>query len=181
MYTLTPHLRLYHLIYPLIGVIVIAGNLIAKIRHKDNGLYSETVSSISNSVPLWLVLVRLRYFDNMRCFHLLAAVLFCIYQYKIVCEDITIYRSSCRRDALFKKTDANKKVTGSITTIKRIVVSLAVCVRDCLKMISCLSVNFMKAPGNESSCELLDVRKSNATAVLSAAPGWNHYEPIVQV
>lgn len=112
--------------------------------------------------------------------HVLVAAIFCFYSHKSVCEEVTIHRSACRRDTLFKRVDANHKLSGSGNVVLRTAPALSYCVRDCLQLQRCLSVNY-KYTGGENNCELLDLGKSNSTAILSAAGGWHHYGPVLQV
>ena len=118
----------------------------------------------------------------MSLLHVIALGFFCICVHQINCEEITFYRGQCRRDTLFKKFRENKKLTGSSNVIPLTVKSLAYCVRDCLRTVSCLSVNFKRfATVNEMNCELLDINDSNPSAIVSDASGWNIYKPVTQV
>lgn len=96
-----------------------------------------------------------------------------------------IHRSACRRDALFKLTDTNQKLSGVTANLvgSSHVKDLSFCVRNCIKPLSCRSVNYKKNPATnaENNCELLDILKSSSGVVLTSAPGWKHYEPIAQV
>ncbi len=97
-----------------------------------------------------------------------------------------IYRSQCRKDALFKKvSEIGKLLTGRS---KSIVGShkgkgLAKCVLGCIKIHECLSINFYKnskdPKGNE--CQLLSINQSTPGASYVSKPGWVHYQPVNQV
>ena len=83
---------------------------------------------------------------------------------------------------MFKKRDENKILSGTSNIIQRAVASLTYCVRGCLKIVTCLSINYKKSStGNESNCELLDINKSNSSAIVLDKPSWNIYEPVIQV
>eukprot|EP00795_Rhopilema_esculentum_P000383 gene383-10047_t len=92
-----------------------------------------------------------------------------------------IHRTSCRRDALFKLTDRGKRISGIPTVEVLSVTSRAICVRNCLRRVSCLSINFRSTGNNENNCELVDLNKSNSSAVLTTSAGWDHYEPVNQI
>ena len=93
----------------------------------------------------------------------------------------SIHRASCRRDALFELTDRGKRLSGIPTVAVLSVTSRAICVRNCLRRVSCLSTNFRSTGNNENNCELVDLNKSNSSAVLTTSTGWDHYEPVNQV
>ena len=80
-----------------------------------------------------------------------------------------IFRSSCRKDALFKLKIRNGKLTSGILIPKQ-THGLDKCVKSCIDGSPCISINFRKADGQ---CELLKKDSSTATAQLS--PGWNYY------
>ncbi len=96
-----------------------------------------------------------------------------------------IHRSSCRKDALFKLTDRNKKLQGQASNVigSSRVKSLPLCVKLCMQPPNCRSINYKSEPGSntEKNCQLLDIDKSNSTAQLTEAAGWKHYEPVSQV
>ncbi len=100
-------------------------------------------------------------------------------------DENKIFRSSCRRDALFKITDRNKKLLGQANSLigSSRVKSLPMCVKLCIEASGCRSVNYKSesTSSTERNCQLLDVAKSNSTAQLKDAAGWKHYEPISQV
>ena len=97
-----------------------------------------------------------------------------------------IFRSSCRKDALFKATDRDKILSGLASNLlgSTRVTSLALCAKACVNLPRCVSFNYKKKPatGVEKNCQLLDVDKGDSTAAsLSSAAGWIHYEPVMQV
>eukprot|EP00795_Rhopilema_esculentum_P001208 gene1208-15574_t len=91
-----------------------------------------------------------------------------------------VYRSECRRDALFIATDRDKVVSqtvgGVLQTIKNI--RLPLCAKQCTGNNQCQSLNFKKDAISE--CEILSFNKTTAGAVIENKPGWIHYEPINQ-
>ena len=86
-----------------------------------------------------------------------------------------IYRSACRKYAVFKATDRNMKMKDGLIS-SYLVESLPYCVRKCLAAPNCMTINFSptESPGN---CELLTYSRSSGGA-LEAAPAWNHYESL---
>eukprot|EP00794_Sanderia_malayensis_P002969 gene2969-3422_t len=97
-----------------------------------------------------------------------------------------IYRSSCRRDALFKATDTDKKLSGQTANLitSTHVESLPLCARMCVQeeMKQCRSINYKKNPASKSdnNCQILNIDKNSTTAVLHQSAGWKHYEPVQQ-
>ena len=88
-----------------------------------------------------------------------------------------IYKSDCRRNALFKVTDRDKKVNDGLE--KTLYVEYLVeCLKDCLENHNCLSFNY-KASKENSQCELLSSTLIKGGTLVEAA-GWNHYEPAPQ-
>ena len=96
---------------------------------------------------------------------------------RVCVENYNIYRSSCRKYAVFKATDRGKKVNGGLIGAY-IVGSLPECLRRCLASGSCLTFNF-SPPSNQNNCEILTSSRVNG-GTLEAATNWNHYEPISQ-
>ncbi len=100
-------------------------------------------------------------------------------------DENKIFRSSCRRDALFKITERNKKLVGQANSLVgwSRVKSLPMCVKLCIEASGCRSVNYKSesTSSTERNCQLLDVAKSNSTVLLKDATGWKHYEPVSQV
>ena len=90
-------------------------------------------------------------------------------------SEAKIFRSSCRKDALFKVKIRNGKLTSGILISKH-THGLDKCVKSCIDGSPCISINFRKADG---LCELL--KKDSSTATAQATPGWNNYEPIYMV
>ena len=83
---------------------------------------------------------------------------------------------------MFKKSDENRVLSGTSNVIQQAVASLVYCVRGCLKIVKCLSINYKRSSiGNETNCELLDINKSNSSAIVLDKPAWNIYEPVIQV
>ena len=83
---------------------------------------------------------------------------------------------------MFKKSDENRVLSGTSNVIQRAVASLVYCVRGCLKLVWCLSINYKRSSiGNEANCELLDINKLNSSAIVLDKPAWNIYEPVIQV
>ena len=99
----------------------------------------------------------------------------------VLVADAQIYRNECRRDAIMKVTDRDKKLTGVILQVRAS--ALPHCVRGCINESMCSSINYKKfattTQGN--NCELLNTNRTSEGANLIAAPGWLHYEPTVQV
>ena len=95
--------------------------------------------------------------------------------------DAQIYRSECRRDAILKVTDRDKKLTGVIRNVNAS--DLPHCVRGCINESLCNSINYKKVTTNAqgNNCELLHTNRKSQGASLVDAPGWLHYEPTVQV
>ena len=119
---------------------------------------------------------------SMFWLRMLVLCLLCIYEHQVSCEDITLYRTQCRRDTMFKKSDENRVLSGTSNVIQRAVASLVYCVRGCLKIVRCLSINYKRPSiGNKTNCELLDINKSNSSAIVLDKPAWNIYEPVIQV
>ena len=96
-------------------------------------------------------------------------------------ELVKIHRSNCRRDAVFKATDRDKRLTLSQSSIFSIVstAKLALCVQHCTSTFNCRSINYKQA--QTENCQILEFDKSNASAVVENATGWVHYEPISMV
>ena len=90
-----------------------------------------------------------------------------------------IYRSSCRKDTLFKITDRNVKINGDLLT-SNFQKGLSYCVRQCVEIDGCMSINYNQNVLNSSNCEILSISK-NGTLLLESVSGWNHYEPITMV
>ena len=88
-----------------------------------------------------------------------------------------IYRSACRKYAVFKATDRNAKVKGGLISVFY-VNSLPHCVRECLAVSNCLTFNFSPTK-NQENCEILASSKST-DGTLVAATSWNHYEALSQ-
>ena len=86
-----------------------------------------------------------------------------------------IFRSSCRKDALFKVTRRNAKLRNS-TLASQQTNSLSRCAKLCINSKSCISINFNKMIGQ---CELLEKNSTTATAELHV--DWSHYEPVSMV
>ena len=97
----------------------------------------------------------------------------------------TIYRSSCRHDAVFKLTDRNKVILATsnnvLSTLR--VESLSMCAKNCPEISNCLSFDYMGtwSTRTEKNCKMLNVNKTSPATTLTDAVGWNHYEPINQV
>ena len=113
------------------------------------------------------------YNSIMRCF-LEILILFSVTKSVI---NFLVSRSPCRRYALFKITDRDKKVTGGIISA-HYANKLSACLKGCLDVANCQTFNFKEATTrSENNCELLSTtRSSGATAVT----GWKHYEPVSQ-
>ena len=94
---------------------------------------------------------------------------------------VEIHRSSCRRDAIFKLTDRDKRLVFNSANIVKTIsgVRLPVCANRCTSTFECRSFNYKKEEG--INCQILDIDKSNASVTLENAIGWNHYEPIETV
>ena len=95
-----------------------------------------------------------------------------------------IHRLQCRRDATFKLTDRDKKLTGQENNIiqQSKESTLSKCARKCLHTNNCITINFKKPNqglSQEDNCQLLNILKVNGSMVTSK--GWNHYEPSKQV
>eukprot|EP00794_Sanderia_malayensis_P015802 gene15802-17395_t len=101
-------------------------------------------------------------------------------------NSVKIFRSNCRRDGLFKVTDRNSILSGASSAN---VVSATYkatpreCVRECLKILQCRSINFKEQSSttSESNCQLLDIDKTNTSVVVKNTAefsGWKHYEPV---
>ena len=89
-----------------------------------------------------------------------------------------IYRSSCRRAAIFNIHTENSKLTGDIIAALYADL-LSMCVRKCLQAANCRTINYKKATLNgEKNCEILSNDKSSKA--LQAADGWNYYEALIQ-
>ena len=87
-----------------------------------------------------------------------------------------IFRSTCRKDALFKVTTINAKLPSGLLVSKQ-TDGLNKCAKYCIDdKSSCISINFRKTDGQ---CELLE--KNTSTATAQSGPGWNHYEPVYMV
>ena len=95
--------------------------------------------------------------------------------------DAQIYRLECRRDALMKVAERDKKLSGVISEMR--VTDLRICAQGCIRNYSCYSINYKQFTITEqgNNCELLNVTKTTNGTTLIAAPGWRHYEPSVQV
>ena len=77
----------------------------------------------------------------------------------------------------------DKRVTGTESITPVAASSLSSCMRSCLQMTRCLSLNYntrQTAIGTKN-CELITIKKSDGNALIVSAAGWNHYEPQVQV
>ena len=98
-------------------------------------------------------------------------------------ETYKVYRSSCRRDGLFKLTDTNKKLGGTSDIVLSFQKTLSHCAVHCVRKESCMTINYNKwiTSNAQMNCELVGIDKSNANAVLIAADAWAHYEPVQQV
>ena len=94
---------------------------------------------------------------------------------------VEIHRSSCRRDAIFKLTDRDKKLALNSANILKTIsgVRLPVCANKCTSTFDCRSFNYKKEA--RTNCQILDIDKSNASVTLENAIGWNHYEPVETV
>ena len=102
--------------------------------------------------------------------------LIALYSLGRVCDgNYNIYRSSCRKYAVFKATDRGKKVNGGLIAAY-IASSLPECVRRCLAATNCLTFNFSPA-SNQNNCEILTSSRVNG-GTLEAANNWNHYEAL---
>ena len=96
-----------------------------------------------------------------------------------------IYRSSCRRDALFKATDRDAFLKGDVKKEieSSFLKSLSLCARRCMQVSQCQSINYKKNGliADGANCVLLDIVKSSTGASLVSGLGWIHYEPVNQV
>ena len=92
-----------------------------------------------------------------------------------------VHRSTCRRDAVFKATGRDKKLTLSPANILSTISALRLphCAKHCTATVNCRSLNFK--PANTGSCQILDIDKNNVSVTLVSAVGWIHYEPISEV
>eukprot|EP00794_Sanderia_malayensis_P018950 gene18950-20856_t len=99
-------------------------------------------------------------------------------------SQIGIYRSECRKDALFKSSGNDKTLVvdsgSSIST--QSTTSLSACAKLCTGTDSCASINYKKLPSSkqDANCQLLAVNLTDSSATLQSAPGWRHYEPVSQ-
>ena len=89
--------------------------------------------------------------------------------------DAQIFRSSCRKDALFKVKTREGKLTSGILISKQ-THGLDKCAKSCIDGSPCMSINYRKTDG---FCQLLEKNSSTETAQPSA--DWNYYEPIYMV
>eukprot|EP00794_Sanderia_malayensis_P006995 gene6995-7780_t len=93
-----------------------------------------------------------------------------------------IFVNECRKDALFKITDRDKKLGGvGANVISSTEQSLSNCLRSCIAR-QCRSFNY-KAFDNAilNNCEVLNINKTSSGSSLVVASSWKHYEPIEQV
>ncbi len=94
-----------------------------------------------------------------------------------------IYRSRCRREAIFQKASGTGKFlggpAGSIigSQINR---SWLECALGCVETLECLSVNFHER-GNGNECKLMKIDQFSPGAKYVSKPGWIHYQPAKQV
>ena len=83
-----------------------------------------------------------------------------------------------------KVTDRDKQLVRTPQDIisEQYADSLPICVRRCTKEEQCRSINYkaISSP-NEKNCQLLAIKKSNASSVVTNAIGWIHYEHVSQV
>ena len=99
--------------------------------------------------------------------------------FSLVCMDegsYDIYRSPCRRNAVFKITEKGRKISVQLIKVHSSK-SLASCLKHCLDISNCKSFNF-KPNALQNDCELLE--STRASGSLVGADGWNHYEPVSQ-
>ena len=96
-------------------------------------------------------------------------------------ESILLYRSQCRKDAIFKLTDKNTKVVQNISR-NFPAATLSHCARACLGDHTCKSINYSPSASfltPENNCETLTTTKyESSQSMLSSQNGWNHYEPL---
>ena len=92
-----------------------------------------------------------------------------------------IHRSACRRDAVFKATDRDKKLTLNPANILSTISALRLpyCAKHCTATVNCRSLNFKKA--STGNCQILDIDKNNVSVTVVSSVGWIHYEPISEV
>ena len=125
---------------------------------------------------LWLV-------KAMYCWKLL--ILATVLLDGIHCETFEVHRSSCRRDALFKAADRDKKLTGISSNLifSGHAASLSLCAHKCTSTPPCMTFNYKKKPSSSQdlNCQLLDINRSNSKASLQSSVGWIHYQPVTQV
>eukprot|EP00794_Sanderia_malayensis_P003012 gene3012-3470_t len=91
-----------------------------------------------------------------------------------------IFRSACRKSAIFKLTDRDKKITGGLISSFH-APSLSLCLKNCLDTATCKTFNFFgnAVSGSSVTCELLSVTRA-VSGVTVSATGWKHYEPVQQ-
>ena len=96
-------------------------------------------------------------------------------------ESILLYRSQCRKDALFKLTDQNTKVVQNISR-NFPAATLSRCARACLGDHTCKSINYSPSTSfstAEYNCETLATTKyESLQSMITSHNGWNHYEPV---
>ncbi len=94
-----------------------------------------------------------------------------------------IYRSRCRREAIFQKASATGKFLGDHAgSIIRSQISRSwlECALGCVEIAECLSINFHeRSNGNE--CKLMKIDQFSPGAKYVSKSGWVHYQPFPQV
>eukprot|EP00112_Aurelia_sp_Birch-Aquarium-sp1_P019496 Seg483.2 transcript_id=Seg483.2/GoldUCD/mRNA.D3Y31 product=Fibropellin-3 protein_id=Seg483.2/GoldUCD/D3Y31 len=96
---------------------------------------------------------------------------------------VRIYRSNCRRDALFKVSRRNEilKLQPSNVLAFKITADLPSCAKNCIDGITCRSFNYKTASESSENCQTLDIDKQNTSVTFEASSGWIHYEAVSQV
>ena len=96
---------------------------------------------------------------------------------------IHIYRSNCRRDALFKVSRRNEilKLQSSNVLALQITPDLPSCAKNCIDRITCRSFNYKTGSELSENCQTLNIDKQNTSVTFEASSGWIHYEAVSQV
>ena len=96
---------------------------------------------------------------------------------------VGIFRSTCRRDALFKVSRRNEvlKLQSSNVLALQITADLPSCAKNCIDRITCRSFNYKTGSELSKNCQTLNIDKQNTSVTFEASTGWIHYEAVSQV
>lgn len=113
-------------------------------------------------------------------YFLLSSIIICQFE----ANKAEIFRSTCRRDAVFKDTNKDNKLSGNTENVISEMTAAGVlncCIR-CVHDSRCISINYKENNSDGGrNCQLLDIMKTSPGTSIIEAVGWTHYEPVDEV